>query len=61
MAKSPEVMRQEMLVHLPEKTGKSLVEWLKVIRASKRTKHGEIMALLKGEHEVWALSAQLLG
>jgi Domain of unknown function (DUF5655)/Domain of unknown function (DUF4287) len=52
MAKSPEEMRRDMLANLPETTGKSLAEWLKVIRASKRTKHGEIVALLKGEHGV---------
>jgi hypothetical protein len=52
MAKSPEEMRQAMLDSLREKTGKSLPEWLRVIRASKRTKHGEIVKLLKEEHGV---------
>jgi len=52
MAKSPEEMRKEMIDNLKVKTGKSLPEWLRVIRASKRTKHGEIVKLLKEEHGV---------
>jgi len=41
-----------MIAKLPATTGKSLPEWLKIIRASKRTKHGEIVKLLKAEHGV---------
>jgi hypothetical protein len=41
-----------MIANLPAKTGKSLPEWLAVIRASKRTRHGEIVKLLKEEHGV---------
>jgi hypothetical protein len=52
MAKSPEEIREEMIANLREKTGKSLSEWLNVIRASQRTKHGEIVKLLKEEHGV---------
>jgi hypothetical protein len=52
MAKSPEEMRRDMIANLQDKTGKSLAEWLKVIGASKRSKHGEIVALLKGQHGV---------
>jgi hypothetical protein len=52
MAKSPDEMRRDMIANLKEKTGKTLAEWLKVIGASKRSKHGEIVALLKGEHGV---------
>lgn len=52
MAKSPEEMRKEMIANLPKTTGKSLAEWLKVIRASKRTRHGEIVKLLKEAHGV---------
>ncbi|HLN26588.1 MAG TPA: DUF5655 domain-containing protein [Gemmataceae bacterium] len=50
MAKSPEEMKAAMIAGLPEKTGKSLEEWLKILRASKLTKHKEFMTLLKGEH-----------
>jgi hypothetical protein len=35
---------------LREKTGKSLDEWLGVVRAMGLTKHGQIMAELKGKH-----------
>ncbi|SRR6266851_414844 len=52
MAKSPEESRKNMLDSLKEKTGKSLSEWLIIIQSSKRTKHGEIMKLLKEEHGV---------
>jgi hypothetical protein len=52
MAKSPEESRRMMLENLKEKTGKSLSEWLKVIETSKRTRHGEIMKLLKEGHGV---------
>jgi hypothetical protein len=52
MAKSPEEMRKAMLESLKEKTGKSLPDWLKLIRAGKFAKHGEIMKFLKGEHGV---------
>lgn len=52
MAKSPEEMRAEMIQNLPEKTGKSLPEWLKLIQAAKLAKHGEIVKYLKSEHGV---------
>lgn len=35
---------------LREKTGKSLDDWLGVVRASGLTKHGQILAELKGKH-----------
>jgi hypothetical protein len=50
MAKSPEEMKAAMIAGLPEKTGKSLEEWLKILRASKLSKHGEFMKLLKEGH-----------
>ena len=50
MAKSPEEMKASMIAGLREKTGKSLDEWLVIVRASKRTRHKEIMELLKGQH-----------
>lgn len=43
---------QAMIDNLPEKTGKSLEAWFKLIKSSKLEKHGEIMKLLKGEHSV---------
>ena len=39
-----------MIAGLSEKTGKSLPQWLEIVQASKRTKHKEIMTLLKSDH-----------
>jgi hypothetical protein len=50
MAKSPEEMKAAMIAGLPEKTGKSMEEWLKIVRASKLSKHKEFMTLLKEKH-----------
>ena len=52
MAKSPEEMTEQMILNLPERTGKSLDEWLKITKASKLAKHGEIVSLLKTKHGV---------
>ncbi len=52
MAKSPEQMAQAMIDNMPEKTGKALDEWQKVVAASGAAKHGEIVKLLKSEHGV---------
>ena len=52
MAKSPEELAQTMIDNMPEKTGKALAEWQKVVAASGAAKHGEIVKLLKGEHGV---------
>lgn len=50
MAKSPEEMEKAMIANLPEKTGKSLEQWLEITRASGLEKHGQIVKLLKGDH-----------
>lgn len=50
MAKSPEEMKAAMIAGLADKTGKSLEEWLVILRASKLSKHKEFMTILKGEH-----------
>jgi hypothetical protein len=50
MAKSPEEIKAAMIAGLREKTGKSLEEWLKILRASKLAKHKEFMSLLKEKH-----------
>ncbi len=52
MAKTPEEMEAAMIANLPEKTGKSLDQWLKITKASKLSKHGEIVKMLKGDHGV---------
>lgn len=50
MAKSPEDMLASMIANLPEKTGKSLEQWVAIARKSKLAKHGEIVGMLKSEH-----------
>lgn len=50
MAKSPKEMEASMIANLKEKTGKSLDAWVKIARASKRPKHGELTAFLKSDH-----------
>ena len=50
MAKSPEQMKASMIAGMAEKTGKSLDQWLAIVRASKLTKHKEFMTLLKEKH-----------
>ena len=42
---------QTMINNMPEKTGKSLEEWTKILKAKNFAKHGEAMKFLKGEHE----------
>lgn len=43
---------QTMIDNLPEKTGKSLEEWLKVLAEQKFSKHMEAVKFLKQEHGV---------
>jgi predicted transport protein len=50
MAKSPEEMKAAMIAGLPEKTGKSLEQWLVILRSSKLSRHKEFMSLLKTQH-----------
>jgi len=49
---SPEEQLQTMVKNMPEKTGKSLEQWFKLIKSKGLETHGEIMKLLKGEHGV---------
>jgi hypothetical protein len=50
MAKSPEEAKAAMIAGLREKTGKSLEEWLQILRSSGLSKHKEFVTLLKTEH-----------
>lgn len=49
---SPEEMQASMIANLPEKTGKSLDEWVAIVQAAGLAKHGEMVKLLKQEHGV---------
>ncbi len=52
MAKSPEEMLASMIQNLKEKTGKSMDDWVKIAKASKAAKHGEIVKFLKEKHGI---------
>jgi hypothetical protein len=52
MPKSPEEAMQTMIEGLRQKTGKSLEDWMKLVRRSGLQKHGEIVQMLKNEHAV---------
>lgn len=52
MAKSPEEMLQSMIQNLKEKTGKSLEQWVALVKKQKLAKHGEMVAFLKKEHDM---------
>ena len=47
MATTPDKMLETMKANLPEKTGKSLEQWIKIVKASGLEKHGEQVKLLK--------------
>ena len=49
---TPEEMAASMKANMKEKTGKTLAQWLKITKAAKLAKHGQIVKLLKGEHGV---------
>jgi len=50
MAKSPEEMKAAMIAGLRDKTGKSLDEWLQILRSRNLAKHKEFMNVLKTEY-----------
>ncbi|MEO0440503.1 MAG: DUF4287 domain-containing protein [Pseudomonadota bacterium] len=47
---SPEEMAQSMIANMPEKTGKALADWLKIVDSSGLEKHGQIVKYLKTDH-----------
>lgn len=49
---TPEEQTATMIANLKEKTGKTLEQWLALVKKSGLAKHGEIVKLLKGEHEM---------
>lgn len=44
---TPEEQLATMLANLPDKTGKPLADWLKIINAEGLEKHGQVVAFLK--------------
>lgn len=45
-------MLQKMISNLPEKTGKTLEEWLKILKSKSFAKHSEAVNFLKNEYGV---------
>lgn len=43
---------QTMIANMPEKTGKSLEEWIEILKTEKIAKHGEAVKFLKSIHGV---------
>jgi Domain of unknown function (DUF5655)/Domain of unknown function (DUF4287) len=50
MAKVIDDAIDSMIANLEAKTGKGLDDWLKVAASTGKARHGEILAILKGEH-----------
>jgi len=50
MAKSPEEQMATMIANMKANTGKTIEEWVKIAKASKLEKHGEIVRMLKADH-----------
>lgn len=50
MAQSPEEQVKSMIANMPDKTGKTLDQWIAIVRRSGEEKHGGIVKYLKGEH-----------
>jgi len=50
MAKSLAAAEATTIANLEKKTGKTLGAWIKIAKASKRARHGELVAFLKSEH-----------
>lgn len=49
---TPEEMTQTMINNLPEKTGKSIEQWLAITVKSDLAKHGELVKWLKTEQQI---------
>jgi len=47
---TPEEMAESMIRNLPEKTGKSLDQWIALLNGQSLDKHGDILRWLKTEH-----------
>ena len=60
MAKTSGEFEQEFIQSAKEKTGKSLEQWLPVVKASGLTKQMEITNWLKSSHELNHMQASLL-
>ena len=46
----PKLMEKAMLKNMIEKTGKSIEEWIKIVKEKDFLKHGEIVKFLKEQY-----------
>lgn len=60
MALSPEEMEKAIIRNLPEKTGKSLEQWVKILGKAKLPDKKSQMTLLKETHGVGHFQAQTI-
>jgi len=60
MGLSPSEMEQAIVKNLPEKTGKSLEEWFKVLVGEKLSDKKEMKACLKEKYKVGHFQAQTI-
>ena len=49
MGSTPDKMLESMKANLPEKTGKTLEQWIAIVKKSGLEKHGEQVAMLKAQ------------
>lgn len=47
---TPEQAAEAMIANLKEKTGRTLDQWIAVVRTSELARHGEIVKMLKADH-----------
>jgi hypothetical protein len=50
MPQDPDEMAAAMIANLKDKTGKTLPQWVKIAKAAKLEKHGQIVKFLKTDH-----------
>ncbi len=60
MGLSPNEMEQAIVKNLPEKTGKSLEQWFKVLVSEKLSDKKEMKAFLKEKYKVGHFQAQTI-
>ena len=60
MGLSPNEMEQAIVKNLPEKTGKSLEEWFKVLDGEKQSNKKEMKVCLKEKYKVGHFQAQTI-
>jgi hypothetical protein len=60
MPKSPQEWAESVIKNLPERTGRSLEQWIELVKKSGLTKSSEIVAWLKSEHNLGQNTAYMI-